>query len=91
MKALAIGSGLLALLLIYTAGRTDDELTTEFIYHGSGVEYLDSRPLNQGGTWARGPETDWEKRKRRNDSVSALGAFCFLLAIYCYWKHSKYV
>jgi len=87
VKILAIGFALLALLLIYVASQTDDQLTTEYIRHGDGVEYLDSRPLNQGGTWARGPETDWERRKRRNDNVSALGGLCFLLVIYFWWKH----
>ncbi|TWU29646.1 hypothetical protein Pla144_04250 [Bythopirellula polymerisocia] len=88
MKLLAIAFAVLGLVIVNHAQKTSYELSVELIHKGSGVEYYDTRPLNQGANWdRRNPETNWERKNRLNDRLSAFGGFCIIVACYCWWKH----
>lgn len=71
---------LTALVGVYFVGKLKDESTTEFIYHGDGVEYHDGAPMNQGGTLRRVSQelTPWEKQDRW---ISRLSVACGLLLL----------
>jgi hypothetical protein len=86
-KKLAIGCGALGLLLAWIASNESENLSIEYRLQGDGVEYLDPRPLNQGGTFLRNPETDWEQRSAQNDRVFAFAALLMISACYFMYRH----